>query len=170
MRGPSSFQPTEGGANHVKTEPNQILKFLHRFVSLWWLQKGALQLSLTIWVLSRFGLSTSSCVLAGGRGPLLLLSRFFSTEVPTGTGGGALADLQVEIFVELTPLQPGHHRQHKVGLIIRPQEACRRFGLENVAKTPVVLRPLERRSHREIVLVFRCACVFRLEVASLGVE
>ena len=46
-----------------------------------------------------------------------LLSRFFLHRVPTGTGGGALADLQVEIFVKVTPLQPGHHRQHKVGLM-----------------------------------------------------
>ena len=92
-------------------------------------------------------------------GAFAVIKSVFSTEVPTGTGGGALADLQVEIFVELTPLQPGHHRQHKVGLINRPQEACRRFGLENEGKTPVVLRPLERRSYREIFLVFLRTCV-----------
>ena len=39
MRGPSPFQPTEGGANHVRTEPNQIQKSLHRFVSQWWPRK-----------------------------------------------------------------------------------------------------------------------------------
>ena len=114
MRGPSSFQPTEGGAGPRVTEPNQPeipTSFRER---LWWLQEGALQRSdvgdLDLERLCRgddFRGGRASWQEAGG---LCGYYVGYTTGVPTGTGGGALADLQVETFEQLAPLQLVQHR------------------------------------------------------------